>query len=207
MYTKDMEEKITEKQKLIFEAAIEVFAEKGFSAASTSEIAKRAGVAEGTVFKRFSTKKELLLGIGLFIASKISIPSQVRELETVLSADYDQFEDLLKALLKNRLAFVKKNRKLLKIVLQELPFHPELGSVLKDAIREKVIPLAVSIVKKYQKTGVLRNIPPTTVLRMIASQFLSYVILRNFIAVEKNWDDEKEIEFIVKVLMHGLSAN
>ncbi|MGE4233967.1 MAG: TetR/AcrR family transcriptional regulator [Bacteriovoracia bacterium] len=202
-----MEEKITEKQKLIFEAAIEVFAEKGFSAASTSEIAKRAGVAEGTVFKRFSTKKELLLGIGLFIASKISIPSQVRELETVLSADYDQFEDLLKALLKNRLAFVKKNRKLLKIVLQELPFHPELGSVLKDAIREKVIPLAVSIVKKYQKTGVLRNIPPTTVLRMIASQFLSYVILRNFIAVEKNWDDEKEIEFIVKVLMHGLSAN
>ena len=37
----------TAKQKLIIIAAIEVFAEKGYAAASTKEIALRAGVAEG----------------------------------------------------------------------------------------------------------------------------------------------------------------
>ncbi|MDP4171296.1 MAG: helix-turn-helix domain-containing protein, partial [Bacillota bacterium] len=37
---------LTEKQKKIIVAAIESFSEKGFAATSTSEIAKKAGVAE-----------------------------------------------------------------------------------------------------------------------------------------------------------------
>jgi AcrR family transcriptional regulator len=42
----------------ILEAAREVFIEQGI-AATTAEVARRAGVAEGTIFKRFSTKAEL----------------------------------------------------------------------------------------------------------------------------------------------------
>lgn len=51
------QEKVTPKQLSILEAAIDVFAEKGFSAAATSEIAQRAGVAEGTIFRYYRTKK------------------------------------------------------------------------------------------------------------------------------------------------------
>lgn len=39
----------TAKQKLIIIAAIDVFAEKGYAATSTKEIAARAGVAEGNI--------------------------------------------------------------------------------------------------------------------------------------------------------------
>ena len=42
----------------IVDAALEVFLEQGFSA-TTAEIARRAGVSEGTLFKRFATKEEL----------------------------------------------------------------------------------------------------------------------------------------------------
>ncbi|TSA87346.1 TetR/AcrR family transcriptional regulator [Deinococcus detaillensis] len=42
----------------IVDAAREVFLEHGFSA-TTAEIARRAGVSEGTLFKRFATKEEL----------------------------------------------------------------------------------------------------------------------------------------------------
>jgi AcrR family transcriptional regulator len=42
----------------ILEAARAVFIEQGI-AATTAEVARRAGVAEGTIFKRFSTKAEL----------------------------------------------------------------------------------------------------------------------------------------------------
>src|SRR2546430_14366674 len=45
------------------EAAAEVFAERGFEGATTAEIAQRAGVAEGTIFKRFRTKRDLLLAV------------------------------------------------------------------------------------------------------------------------------------------------
>src|SRR5438093_10587737 len=44
----------------ILNAAREVFLEKGIQA-TTSEVARRAGVAEGSIFKRFHTKHELFL--------------------------------------------------------------------------------------------------------------------------------------------------
>lgn len=43
---------------MILEAARAVFVERGF-AATTAEVAQRAGVSEGTVFKRFRTKEGL----------------------------------------------------------------------------------------------------------------------------------------------------
>lgn len=50
-----------EKQQRIFTAAARLFADRGFAAVSTSEIAKEADVAAGTVFRYAATKGELLL--------------------------------------------------------------------------------------------------------------------------------------------------
>ncbi|EMG01892.1 transcriptional regulator, TetR domain protein [Leptospira borgpetersenii str. 200701203] len=43
----DLDRNWPEGQKKFFLAAVEIFAQKGFSAATTGEIAKKAGVAEG----------------------------------------------------------------------------------------------------------------------------------------------------------------
>ncbi|MHB8066249.1 MAG: TetR/AcrR family transcriptional regulator, partial [Ruminiclostridium sp.] len=51
---------LPDKEKRILEAAIQISNEKGFSSATTSEIAKRAGVAEGTIFRYFKTKHDIL---------------------------------------------------------------------------------------------------------------------------------------------------
>ncbi|THA35750.1 TetR/AcrR family transcriptional regulator [Streptomyces sp. A1277] len=61
------------RQKL-YEAAVTLIAEKGFSATTVDEIADRAGVAKGTVYYNFKSKTELfeeLLrhGVGLLTAS------------------------------------------------------------------------------------------------------------------------------------------
>ena len=47
----------------ILDAAIEVFAEKGFHNARISDIAKRAGVADGTIYLYFRNKDDVLLSI------------------------------------------------------------------------------------------------------------------------------------------------
>jgi TetR/AcrR family fatty acid metabolism transcriptional regulator len=53
----------TEKRALITEAAVEVFAEKGFHTARVSDIARKAGVADGTIYLYFKSKEDLLLSI------------------------------------------------------------------------------------------------------------------------------------------------
>src|SRR5258707_10352338 len=52
--------KSEDKRNAILDAATRVFAERGLSAAPTSEISKRAGVAEGTLFTYFETKDALI---------------------------------------------------------------------------------------------------------------------------------------------------
>ena len=52
--------KSEDKRNAILEAATRVFAERGLTAAPTSEISKQAGVAEGTLFTYFRTKDDLI---------------------------------------------------------------------------------------------------------------------------------------------------
>ncbi|MBL0386189.1 TetR/AcrR family transcriptional regulator [Tumebacillus sp. ITR2] len=49
------------KTSLIFQAAIDVFSEKGFDKATMDDIAARANVAKGTIYYHFKSKEELFL--------------------------------------------------------------------------------------------------------------------------------------------------
>jgi TetR/AcrR family fatty acid metabolism transcriptional regulator len=51
------------KRTLITNAAVDVFAEKGFHQARIADIAKRAGVADGTIYLYFKNKEDLLLSV------------------------------------------------------------------------------------------------------------------------------------------------
>jgi AcrR family transcriptional regulator len=48
-----------ERRKAIVQAAVPLFARKGFAGTTTREIAEAAGISEGLVFKHFPTKKHL----------------------------------------------------------------------------------------------------------------------------------------------------
>ncbi len=50
-----------EKYQRILDAAVAVFAEKGFHVARVADIASRAGVADGTVYLYFKNKEEILM--------------------------------------------------------------------------------------------------------------------------------------------------
>ena len=50
-----------EKKNQIIEAAVKVFAKKGFYLAKVSDVAKEAGVADGTIYLYFKNKDDLLI--------------------------------------------------------------------------------------------------------------------------------------------------
>src|SRR6476620_2907898 len=120
------DDSLTDKQRKILVAATEMFAEKGFAATSTNEIAKKAGVAEGTIFRHYKTKKDLLLSIVTPMMVKMLGPIILKDLNKVLDKDFEHFEDFLRAMIKNRQEFLEKNLKVIQIFIQEIPFHHEL---------------------------------------------------------------------------------
>jgi AcrR family transcriptional regulator len=201
----DEEEKMTDKQIKIVQAAVEIFAEKGYSATSTSEIAQKAGVAEGTIFRHYKTKKDLLLTIVTPMMTRLVAPFVLRDVYKVLDSDYEHFEDFLRAMMRNRIEFVKKNAPIVKIILHEIPFHPELQAQFKEQILSQVAKKVEKIVTHFQARGELIEMPPFTLIRMVVSVGFGYVLTRCLIMPERDWDDEEEIEQMIRFIMHGLS--
>lgn len=203
----DNEDELTDKQKKIILAAIESFSEKGYAATSTSEIAKKAGVAEGTIFRHYKTKKDLLLGIVAPTMAKLLAPFVIKDLYKVLDTKYERFEDFLRAMMENRIVFVKKNLPLIKILIQEIPFHPELKEQFFERIAKKVFDRYVKLTEYYQEKGQIISIPPQQVIRLTLTTIIGYLFGRYILFPESNWNDEEEIEATIGFLLRALGTD
>ncbi|MTI47625.1 TetR/AcrR family transcriptional regulator [Sporosalibacterium faouarense] len=203
--TDDEDVKLSEKQIKIVEAAIQVFSEKGFSGASTSEIAKKAGVAEGTVFRHFKTKKELLLSIVTPTLAKIVAPFIAKDfVNSVFKDDYASFEDFLKVLIKNRFEFMKKRAPVIKIFLQEIAFHPEIKEEYIDALTTHVKVRVFQLVERFKDKNEIKEYPTETIIRFMTTTVVGFLIARFLILPNNEWDDDKEIEDTIELLLYGL---
>lgn len=199
----------TEKQAKILEAAIDIFAEKGFAAASTSEIAQKAGVAEGTIFRHYKTKKDLLLAIAGPIAFKLAAPFILREFAVkVLDSAQppERVDDFFRAVAKDRFRFARKNIKMLRIWIHEIPYQPELLEQVQTLFREIVYSRMEKIIRHYQERGQIIEAPPWRVLRTAVSLFVGMALTHMLILPIDEQDEDEEIERTIDLLMYGLST-
>ncbi|MEC5424520.1 TetR/AcrR family transcriptional regulator [Virgibacillus sp. C22-A2] len=203
--TLNQDNTMTQKQLQILEAAIKIISEKGYYNTSTSEIAKQAGVAEGTIFRHYRTKKDLLVAIVTPVVTNISAPFFAEQfVDQAFSKSYQTFEEFLYAFVENRFEFVKTNVPLLKIVLQELSFHPEIQAAYKRAFTEKVHPAMCEVLNHYKKRGDLKDIPNQTMIRMAVPSIIGFLITRFIIQPNAEWNDEQEIKQTIDYIMNGI---
>lgn len=129
----------------IIEAAIEVFARKGFFGAKVSEIAETAGVADGTIYLYFKSKDEIL--ISLFEEKMEAI---ITDLEGML-AEIEDPRDKLRRYVVAHLELVASKPTLMQVLTIELrqsarfikEYHPKgfgrylgvLGAILEEGQR------------------------------------------------------------------------
>ncbi|WP_067727908.1 TetR/AcrR family transcriptional regulator [Oceanobacillus damuensis] len=198
------ETKLTKKQIAILEAATELFAEQGYAGTSTSEIANKAEVAEGTIFKHFKSKKGLLLAIVSPMMLKLIAPMVKNDLNKVLDQEFEYFQDFIRAMIENRKAFIKNNLPLLRILIQEIPFHPELKEQFIEHIGKDIYAKIRKTVEHYQAKGQIIQTYPDTIIRIVTSSILSYIITRYVILPDGNWNDDEEIERIIYVVGNGI---
>lgn len=198
------EPELTEKQRRVLDAAIDVFSERGFSAASTSEIAKRAGVAAGTVFRFYRTKKDLLIGVVGPLFRRFVAPQFVASVRELFEADYQDLDSFLRAVITDRMEFVRKHRRAVRIALQETPLHPELRTLWNESVMTELEPLTLETVARLQEQGLIRPLRRGVVARTILSGMAGFLMYRFLVLPDANWDEEAEVEALVDVLSRGL---
>src|SRR5438094_3667283 len=106
----------------ILAAAAVVFARKGFDRATVTEIARAAGLAEGSIYNYFRSKEELLV----YIPRQLAQPVLVALLEQApMPATVEEMEALLLRLAGAMVERVRTYSRFFKVFLSELPcFSP-----------------------------------------------------------------------------------
>jgi len=138
------------KHEQILQAAAAVFAAKGFAGARVSDIAKRAKVADGTIYLYFKSKDEILAA--LFKLAMTQFLERARqELSSLESA-----EACLRRLAQFHLQQVGSNRDLAVVFQVELRHSQKFMELVSTTILADYLELIRGVIKQGQIDGVLR---------------------------------------------------
>jgi len=190
------------RQQDILNAALKVFSSKGFSGATTKEIASMAGVAEGTIFRYFKTKKDILFSlIGPYVVQSLA--------DTLDAVSGETDEVMLTAILKNRLDLMHNNIDLLRLLITEAQFHPELGDKFAELVSMKVAPVLEQFITKRIENGVYRELDPQIVSRAFFGMAAIFVAWKEFLPGDKyvRFDDDEVIKNIVSIFLYGVKKD
>jgi AcrR family transcriptional regulator len=200
------EGELTERQWQILDAAVQVFAEKGYDASRTSDIAKRAEVAEGTIFRYFNTKKDILIGLLFPLMVKVLRPMMMRSIERIMENKEDRpLEEVVKGIFLDRIQLARKNQSLLKTIAVESIYHPELLKPLQEEVLPKIVALVEAFITRYVEKEELKDLDPRLITRTVMSMVLGYLVLTSlFPNIFQVSSDEEEAVKMADILLNGI---
>ena len=196
------EQLIRARRDQILTAAISVFAEKGFQHATIRDVAKAAGIADGTIYNYFENKTALILGI---LDRMNETERRDEDMEQGTHMDLHTF---FQAYIRQRYTYMsQEGLEILRAVLPEVLVNPE----LRDAYMEQIITPTFAVSEKHFATlvedGTVRPVDVPLTMRLISSTFLGLMLLRMMgdPVVTNQWDDLPGA--VVAMTLDGLSGN
>lgn len=118
----------------ILEAAAAVFAEKGFHPATIRDVARAAGVADGTIYNYFENKPALLLGLFELMSTRAR-----QNIDPVSLAGLSQREFIAAYLAHPLRAFGADNFEWFRVIVSEMMVNPELRGRFSAQVLEPML--------------------------------------------------------------------
>ncbi|MCC4435472.1 TetR/AcrR family transcriptional regulator [Limosilactobacillus reuteri] len=183
-------------KKKVLITSLKLFANNGFHATTTAKIAKEAGVSEGTIYKYFSSKDDLL--------AKLLQPILI-EIKNNFFSNLDDKTDLpslIKFIVTDRIHFIEVNFDFIRLIFQEI-----LTGQLTDKSYRDFFSGNDGIFAKLKEFQV--NFPeinsvltPPQITRIFIGPILTYVLQNKLLGLPVNNDD---LELIQKQIIINLT--
>ena len=188
----------------ILEAALAVFAEKGFAAARMDEIAARARVSKGTIYLYFPSKESVFKAL-----VQEMIGPQLARLADLARGHEGAIAPLLAAMLCNLGHFIATSDKVVipKMVIAEAGNFPDLARIYREEVIERGLGLFGNLLQTGMARGEFREIPIPHAVRMCLAPLLLAAIWRTTFARfdPEPYDYAGLIEAHIATLLRGLA--
>ena len=140
-----------DKYQRILEAAIKVFAEQGFFQSTIAQIAKEAGVADGTIYLYFKNKDDILVQFFNYKAKQVfdGFREEVNRAESAV--------DKLRNLIRRHLAEFQRDRNM--AILYQFETHQS-SRLAEEQIKEMsnmYLDIVAEIMEQGQQEGLIRK--------------------------------------------------
>ncbi len=199
----DLKNSLPEKntRQRILTAALSLFARQGYDGTTTKDLAHKAGVAEGTLFRHFPNKKAILMEVA--IAGWVEI---LTDLLTELS-EMGSYKAVAQVM-KRRMLHMQKNRELLQVCFIEAQYHPELRQRIQEEVIAKMTDVAEAFFETAMSKGIYRQMNP----KIVAQVFLGMFAIAGFseqTVIDPTASPQKLQEMaegISDIFLHGVLA-
>lgn len=195
------EQLIEARQNQILDAATQVFAEKGFHGATIRDVARAAGIADGTIYNYFENKTALLLGI----LNRLNQTGQ-REghFEAVMETPIDYRTFMHQYLRQRYEVMTKQGFEVFQIVLSEVLVNAELRDLYYRQVILPTLTLTERFLREWIDQGVIKPIDTALWMRAVAGMTLGMVVLRLLgdEELEARWDDVPD--FLADFILEGI---
>lgn len=159
----------------IVQAAMAVFAEKGFAAAKLDEIAARAGVSKGALYLYFATKEDLFRAV-----VRDAISPNMAMVKALIGSHPGPFAALIHAIAE-RVATLVTTTPLggvAKMVISESGNFPELARLWYDELVSQLIGAVAAAIEAAQGRGEVKPGDPRIYALQLAAPMLMAVLWR-----------------------------
>ena len=205
MATPKFRRRKTDRPAEIVEAAMAVFAERGFAAARIDQIAARAGLSKGAVYLYFATKEELFHAV---VAQGMA--PNLAVLKAMAATHSGPFRELITALAAHlaRIAQTTPLGGVVKMVIGKARNFPELARVWHDEVITHGLGAIAAAIEAGQARGELKPGDPRAYALSLMAPLLVGVIWREtFVPVgAPPFDLPALMAQHVETMLHGLEA-
>ncbi len=192
------EERKAEKRERILRSATKIFARKGFYNAKISEIAREAGVADGTIYLYFRNKDEILITI-----FEESVGEIIREFRQKLQEIADPAEQI-REFARLHLEIVRRNPDLASVLQLELRQSNRFIKDYRGTSLNDYLNLIGDIIRHGQETRVFRDdIQPGIAKRMLFGA-LDEISTLSVLLREKSFDLKSSAQQIASIFLYGI---
>ncbi len=156
----------------ILDAATRVFASKGFTRATIRDVARAAGIADGTIYNYFTNKDDLLIGL------LDRLNDTARRPASLAQASQAPLADSVRAYMRERVEALWSNADLFRAVLPELLANPDLRKRYYDEVIAPTMTLGEGVFGGLIASGIIRDLDPALSMRIMAGSLLGVLVLQ-----------------------------
>lgn len=187
----------------ILDAALHIFAEKGYSATTNADIARAAGVTPAALYYYFASKEELFRAVVTQRRAHLEPTVASFGLEEILAIPP---RELFTAMLHGMVTFFSEERTqaILKIVMAEAPRDPSIMEIWQEQVIS-IVSLIIPYLEHQMEQGIIKRMDPRLFFLALMGPLMATVITRDLLQLPmiQGVSNEEMVRTVIETTLEG----